>query len=259
MNVESMETALLLYRLENGIARITLNRPEKRNALNTELIASLRQALERSADDPNVRVVLITGTGKDFCAGLDLKELDKGNTASIEEHEATARKLADVFLAIRKHPRPVIAAIRGRALGGGAGIATASDLILAAESAAFGYPEIKIGFVPAMVAALLKRTVTEKRMFEMFATGEFVTAQEAHAAGMVNRIFRDIDFEDCVNAYAERMAEKSATALSLTKKLLYETDGMPFEQSLEAGVRANARARVTEDAKRGFERFLKKD
>ena len=119
---------------------------------------------------------LITGAGKDFCAGLDLLALDKGNDAGTLEHLESARRLADVLLAIRRHPCPVVAAVQGRALGGGAGIATACDLIVAAESAAIGYPEVKIGFVPAMVAALLRRSVTEKRMFELLASGESVAA-----------------------------------------------------------------------------------
>ena len=140
------------------------------------MIAGFGEALARSAQDPAVRVVLLTGAGKDFCAGLDLLSLDKGNDAGAVEHMETARRLADVLLAIRRHPHPVVAAVQGRALGGGAGIASASDLILAAESAALGYPEVKIGFVPAMVAALLRRAVTEKRMFELLVSGEPVSA-----------------------------------------------------------------------------------
>src|SRR5258706_1038611 len=172
---------LILYHAEAGIARITLNRPEKRNALNSEMIAGLREALQRSAADPAVRVVLITGAGKDFCAGMDLLALDRGNDASALEHMNTARELADVLLAIRKHPRPVVAAVHGPPVGGGAGIASASDLILAAKSAWLGYPEVKIGFVPAMVAALGRRSVTEKRMFELLATRESVHAGDALA------------------------------------------------------------------------------
>src|SRR5437763_1203882 len=112
---------LLIYRVEAGVARITLNRPEKRNALNAELIAGLREALNRSTVDETVRVVLVTGAGKDFCAGLDLLALDRGNDASVLEHLNTARQLAEVLLAVRKHPHPVVTAMRGRALGGGAG------------------------------------------------------------------------------------------------------------------------------------------
>jgi methylglutaconyl-CoA hydratase len=249
---------LILYRAEGGIARITLNRPEKRNALNGEVIAGLGDALARSAKDAAVRVVLLTGAGKDFCAGFDLLSLDKGNDAGAVEHLETARRLAEVLLAIRRHPRPIVAAVQGRALGGGAGIASASDLILAAESASLGYPEVKIGFVPAMVAALLRRAVTEKRMFELLVSGEPVTAPEAKSIGLINQVFADAEFESGVEAYVQNLAAKSASALSLTKQLLYHTDGMTLEKAIEAGVQMNALSRTTEDAKRGFAGFGKK-
>jgi methylglutaconyl-CoA hydratase len=246
---------LLLYRVDAGIARITLNRPDKRNALNVELIAALSEALASSSHDAAVRVVLIAGAGKDFCAGLDLVGLDTGKEADALEHLESAQRLADVLLAIKRHPRPVVAAVRGRALGGGAGIATACDLILAAESAAIGYPEVKIGFVPAIVGALLRRSVSEKRMFELLATGEPVAAPEAKAIGLINQLFADAAFESQVDTYVQNLAAKSASALSLTKRLLYHTDGMTLEKAIEAGVLMNAVSRSTEDAKRGFAEF----
>jgi methylglutaconyl-CoA hydratase len=246
---------LLLYSVNAGIARMTLNRAEKRNALNPEIIAALSEALARSSRDASVRVVLIAGAGKDFCAGLDLVGLDAGNDADALGHLESARRLADVLLAIRRHPRPVVAAVQGRALGGGAGIATACDLILAAESAALGYPEVKIGFVPAMVGALLRRSVTEKRMFELLVSGEPVAAREAQAIGLINQVFGDAEFEARVEAYVQNLASKSASALSLTKQLLYHTDGMTLEKAIEAGVMMNAVSRSTEDAKRGFAGF----
>jgi methylglutaconyl-CoA hydratase len=251
-----MET--IAYSSAAGVARITLNRPEKRNALNAEMMAALHEALGRAAKDDAVRVVLISGAGKDFCAGLDLLALDRGNDAGVQEHLTTARQFADLLLAIRRHPCPVVAAVQGRALGGGAGIATASDLILASKSAWLGYPEVKIGFVPAIVTAFLRRSVSEKRMFEMFATGESIHAEEAHAIGLINRVFHDFDFMASVDAYVGGLVEKSASALSIMKNLLYQTDGLTLEKSIEAGVHANALARMTEDAQKGFERFLKK-
>jgi methylglutaconyl-CoA hydratase len=246
---------LLLYSLNDGIARITLNRPEKRNALNPEMIAALGEALAISSRDAKVRVVLIAGAGKDFCAGLDLVGLDEDHEGDVLEHLASAQRLADVLLAIRRHPRPVVAAVHGRALGGGAGIATACDLILAAESAAIGYPEVKIGFVPAIVGALLRRSVSEKRMFELLAGGEPIAAPEAKAIGLINHVFADAEFEARVEAYARNLAAKSASALSLTKRLLYHTDGMTLEKAVEAGVLMNAVSRSTEDAKQGFAEF----
>jgi len=246
---------LLIYSVDAGVAHITLNRPEKRNALNPELIAALGEALAISSHDAKVRVVLIAGAGRDFCAGLDLVGLDAADEAGALGHLASAQNLAGVLLAIRRHPRPVVAAVNGRALGGGAGIATACDLIVATESAALGYPEVKIGFVPAIVAALLRRSVSEKRMFELLAGGEPVVAREAQAFGLVNHIFADAEFEVRVEAYVKNLAAKSASALSLTKQLLYHTEGMTLEKAIEAGVMMNAVSRTTEDAKRGFAEF----
>ena len=246
---------LLTYGVDSAIARITLNRPEKRNALNPELIAALSEALAISSHDSKVRVVLIAGAGKDFCAGLDLVALDVADETGALEHLESAQRLADVLLGIRRHPRPVVAAVHGRALGGGAGIATACDLIVATESAAIGYPEVKIGFVPAMVAALLRRSVSEKRMFELLVSGEPVAAREAQAIGLINQVFADAEFETRVEAYVRNLASKSASALSLTKQLLYHTDSMTLEKAIETGVMMNAVSRSTEDAKRGFADF----
>ena len=152
----------------------------------------------------------------------------------------------------------MVAAVHGRALGGGAGIAAACDLVVASESAAFGYPEVNIGFVPAMVAALVRRNVTEKRMFELLTSGTPVAANQALAIGLINRVFPDAEFAAGVAAYVQNLAQKSATALSLTKRLLYHTDAMTLEQALEAGVWMNALSRTTSDAQSGFAGFVKK-
>jgi methylglutaconyl-CoA hydratase len=249
---------MILYSVADGIARITLNRPEKRNALNPELIETLTGSLARSARDQSVRVVLITGAGLDFCSGMDLAELNRTAGAGAIDHLETARNLANVFLEMRRHPRPIVAAVRGRALAGGCGLASACDLILAAESAQFGYPEVNIGFVPAIVMALLRRAVGEKRAFELVATGETIGAAEAHRIGLINRVYAEDGFDAGVDAYTAALAAKSASAVSLTKSLLYHIDGMSFEAAIQAGAGTNALARMTEDAKRGIERFIKR-
>jgi methylglutaconyl-CoA hydratase len=249
---------VILYSAASGIARIVLNRPEKRNALNPELIEGLKTSLARSAREPDVRVVVISGAGSDFCSGADLAGLDRTAEESVMDHMESARALADVFLAMRHHPRPIVATVRGRALAGGCGLATACDLILAAESAQFGYPEVKLGFVPAIVMAILRRSMSEKRAFELVATGEIIGAAAAHAAGLINRLYLDADFEARSEEYLAALASKSASAVTLSKNLLYHMDGMAFESAIEAGVHGNAIARMTEDAKRGIERFVKK-
>lgn len=248
----------ILYSVENNIARVTLNRPDKRNALDAEIVGEIKAALQQAATEENVRVVLITGAGKDFCSGADLAALQQISTATVMENIADARNLGELFLQMRGHPRPIIAAVRGRALAGGCGIATACDIVLAAESAQFGYPEVNIGFIPAMVMAILRRSVSEKRAFELITRGDILGAQTACEIGMINRVFADYEFAEKVEEYIGQMAAKSASAVSLSKNLLYHMDAMSFETALEAGVQLNAITRMTEDCKRGVERFLKK-
>jgi methylglutaconyl-CoA hydratase len=249
---------LILFNVADGIAQITLNRPEKRNALSPELISALREAIDRSATDPAVRVVVIAGAGHDFCSGADLAGLDKAAEAGVLSHLASAQTMADLFLAMRRHPHPIIAAVKGRALAGGCGLATACDLILASDTAQFGYPEVKIGFVPAMVMAILRRNIGEKRAFELIAAGEIIGAAEAHSIGLINRVYPDTEFDPRAEEYVRSLAAKSASAITLSKRLLYHMDGMTFEAALQAGVHGNAIARETPDAKRGIEQFVKK-
>ena len=248
----------ILYELRDGVARITLNRPEKRNALDGELVAELKAAFSASAADPGCRVALLTGAGTDFCSGADLANMEKTAQNSVLDNLADARSTADLFLMMRNHPRPVVAAVQGRALAGGCGIATACDIILAGQSAQFGYPEVNIGFVPAMVMAILRRSVSEKAALELVVTGEPVSAARAHELGLVHRVFADQQFAAEVEGYVAKLAGKSASAVMLSKRLLYNMDSMSFEAALQAGVEINAIARQTEDCRKGVEKFLKK-
>jgi len=246
----------VLYSAGDGIARIVLNRPEKRNALNAAVVAGIKEALARSAADRDVRVVLLSGAGADFCSGADLAELRKIAANGPLENIADARSLGELFLEIRRHRCPVIAAVRGRALAGGCGLATACDLVLTTESAQFGYPEVNIGFVPAMVMALLRRQVSEKRAFELLTLGNIIGAREAMSFGMINAVFPDASFESDAEAWVNRLARKPAGAIAMTKSLLYQGDNLSFEAAIEAGIHANALARTTEECRQGVERFL---
>ncbi|HEX2269369.1 MAG TPA: enoyl-CoA hydratase-related protein [Pyrinomonadaceae bacterium] len=249
---------MILYSVDNGVARITLNRPEKRNALNDELIAGIKHGLTQAAADQNVKVVVITGAGKDFCSGADLSALQKIASASVADNAEDARSLMDLFVQIRQLRVPVIAAVKGRALAGGCGLASACDLVLASESARFGYPEVKIGFVPAMVLAILRRNVSEKRAFELIVRGEEIDAARAQEIGLINQVFSEETFDDQVNEYLRRFAEVSSTAAALTKSLLYQVDGLAFLEALETGADVNVIARMTEDCQAGIARFLRK-
>jgi methylglutaconyl-CoA hydratase len=248
---------MIVYAVENGVASITLNRPEKRNALNEELIAEIKRGLDQAAHDANVRATVIAGAGKDFCSGADLSALQKIAQASMSDNADDARSLLDLFVQIRQIRVPVIAAVKGRALAGGCGLATACDLVLASETARFGYPEVKIGFVPAMVLAILRRNVSEKRAFELITRGEEISASHAKEIGLVNQVFSDDTFDEDVNAYLRKFTEVSSTAVALTKSLLYQIDGLQFLEALETGADVNVIARMTEDCQQGIAKFLK--
>jgi methylglutaconyl-CoA hydratase len=248
----------VLYRIEGAVAHLTLNRPEKRNALNEALIGGLKDSLRRANENAAVRVVVISGAGSDFCSGADLASLQKIADGSVVENTADARSLMELLLLMRQVSVPVVAEVRGKALAGGCGLASACDIVLASADAQFGYPEVKIGFVPAMVMAILRRNISEKRAFELITRGEQISAAEAKQYGLVNQVFPEEDFESAVIAYVKGFANVSKSAIALTKALLYQMDGMSFSDALQTGVDVNVIARMTEDCQEGIARFLKK-
>lgn len=248
----------LLTSTENAVFYVTLNRPEKRNALNDALVAGLKTALREADADEQLRAVVIKGAGTDFCSGADLSALQKISESSVLENWDDARNLMELFALIRRVKIPVIAAVHGRALAGGCGLATACDLVLAGRSARFGYPEVKIGFVPAMVMAILRRNVSEKRAFELATRGFEFDAETAEKYGLINGVFEDETFEEEVKNYASAYEKVSRSAVVLSKRLLYQMDGMTFDSALLAGVDANTIARMTEDCQKGIAKFLNK-
>lgn len=246
----------VLLARDGSVARVTLNRPGKRNALSRSMIGSLKEALVAADADAAVRVVTLAGAGADFCSGMDLSELRAAGGASLEENLGDVDALGELFLLVRRLRKPVIALVRGRALAGGCGLATACDLVLAAGSASFGYPEVRIGFVPAMVAAMLRRSVAEKRAFEMIVRGEVIPAAEAERIGLINRVFRDAEFEERSAEYVADLATRSALAVQLCKRVLYQQDGLGFEAAVRAGADINLIARASADLQRGVDGFV---
>ena len=241
-----------------AIRFLTLNRPEKRNALNDALVDALKGALRDAEENEDLRAVVIRGAGKDFCSGADLSALQKIAGASYEDNLEDAHNLAELF-AMPRHMRiPVIAAVHGRALAGGCGLATACDLVLATGTARFGYPEVKIGFVPAIVTAFLRRNIGEKRAFELITQGFEFTAQQALELGLVNHVFPEDQFDVEVENYCSIYEKLSPTAVSLTKDLLYGMDSLAFEESIELGTEINVEARMSEDCQAGIQKFLEK-
>jgi len=251
------EKKSVLYSVNGAIACLTLNRPEKRNALNDTVIDDLKQGLRRADSDKTMRVVVVSGAGPDFCSGADLSALQKISGASVEENVDDARSLMELFVMMRNLRLPIIAAVRGRAVAGGCGLATACDIVLASSSARFGYPEVKIGFVPAMVMAILRRNVSEKRAFELISSGAEINGAAAERIGLINQVFSDETFDSEVEAYARAFEKVSASAVALSKRLLYQMDGMAFVEAVQSGVDVNAIARMTDDCRQGIARFLK--
>jgi methylglutaconyl-CoA hydratase len=206
--------------------------------------------------DADVRVVVLRGEGRDFCAGADLAELLASAGRQLGENEAEALRLGELFLRIRRLPKPVVAAVQGSALAGGCGLATACDLVVATEGARFGYPEIQRGFVPAMVLAILRRLVGERVAFDLAGTGRVLAASEAADLGLVSRVAPDGELDRVLASVVEPLAAGSATALALTKKLLYQLDGCDFADGIRLGARVNAVARTTPDFRERINQFL---
>jgi methylglutaconyl-CoA hydratase len=246
----------ILYSVDGAVARITLNRPEKRNALNDALVTGVKNALVEANDNDDVHVAVIGGAGPDFCSGADLAALQKISGASVADNVGDARSLMELFMLIRNINIPVVAAVHGRALAGGCGLASACDIVIASATARFGYPEVKIGFVPAMVAAILRRNISEKRAFELLTLGKEISAAEAKETGLVNRVFSDETFDAATAAYLTDFEKMSRSAVALTKTLLYQMDGMAFREALETGVDVNVLARMTDDCQKGIAKFL---
>ena len=244
--------------LVDGVLTGILNRPEKKNAIDAAMIDGLAALLERAELEAAVRVVVVRGAGKDFCAGMDLEELLQSADRSVEQNRAAALRFGGLFLQMRSLPKPVIAVVHGRALAGGCGLATACDLVLAAESAQFGYPEVQRGFVPALVMNMLRRAVGEKIAFDLAATGRLMTSREAERAGLVSRVWPDAEFEAGAQQLVRTIAGLSPTALALTKQQLYRLDGVGFEEGIHLSADVNAVSRTTADFRAAIAAFLKK-
>jgi len=239
---------------EGAIGRITLARPEKKNALDRATAEELAEALFALSEAP-VRVVAIDAEGADFCAGADLAALEEMLDAPRQQHLDDAKALAHVCHTIRRMEKPVVALVKGRAYAGGAVLATACDIVLAHEDARFAYPEIMIGFVPAMVMTMLRRCVGEKVAFDLVSTGRVLKAEEALSIGLVSRVFASREFETVSQAVLEQLADAAPSAMAATKSLFYKLDTLGFLDSISAGIVANADARATTAFREGVKRF----
>ena len=248
----------VLTQIAGSVLTVTLNRADKRNAIDTAMIDGLLAAIERADLDGAVRVVAVRGAGTDFCAGMDLNELLASADHTLEQNRQAALHFAQVFMRMRRLPKPIVALVQGRALAGGCGLATACDLILAAASAQFGYPEVQRGFVPAIVMTMLRRAVGEKIAFDLATTGRLLGGTEAAAAGLASRVYEDADFEEQAGEVLRVLSAASPSALAFTKQQFYQLDGLSFDDGLRLGADVNAVSRSTPDFRAALSAFLKK-
>jgi methylglutaconyl-CoA hydratase len=240
-----------------GIATITLNRPDKRNAISYELIEELRLGLDEIANS-SVLVLILTGAGKAFCSGMDLEDLTGLVGRSAEQNLKDSETMAHLFRSLYDFPKPTIAAVNGAAIAGGCGLATLCDFTLAVPEAKFGYTEVRIGFVPAIVSTFLLRQIGEKHARDMLLTGRIIAAEEAHRIGLVNEIVAAKELNQRARELALQLMENSPASLMRTKRLLSEHARSELDAQMRSAVRENAAIRATRDFREGISSFLEK-
>src|SRR5579859_4680892 len=239
------------------LATLTLNRPEKRNAISSRMLSELQSALEE-IENGHTRVAIITGAGKAFCAGMDLEMLSAIATQSATENMEDSRRMAKLFRRVWSFSKPLIAAVNGAALAGGCGLATLCDFTLAVPEAKFGYTEVRIGFVPAIVSTFLLRQIGEKHARDLLLTGRIIGADEAHRIGLINEIVSADQLMGRARELASQLMENSPASLMRTKRLLSEHARAELDRQIQSAVRENAAIRATNDFREGISSFLEK-
>jgi methylglutaconyl-CoA hydratase len=251
---------MLLYTVQDRIAYIVLNRAEKRNALSPDLVLSLTNAFRQAQADPSVKVIILSANGEVFSAGADLAYLKSLQNNTYEENLADSQQLMNLFELIYTLDKVVIAQVEGAAIAGGCGLATICDLVFATPDAAFGYTEVKIGFIPAMVMIFLLRKVGESRAKELLLSGKLINAHSAHNIGLINFVVERDRIADEVRLYARRLCqETSGEALRTTKNMIAQVQNMNVFEALHYAAQQNAMARATDDCKHGISAFLNKE
>ena len=247
----------VLMELADGVLTGTLNRPDKKNAIDAAMLDGLDALIDRADLDAAVRVVALRGAEPDFCAGMDLNELLASADHTLDQNRAAALRFGGVFERMRALPKPIVAVVRGRALAGGCGLATACDVVVAAASARFGYPEVLRGFVPALVTNLLRRAVGEKVAFDLVATGRVLSAAEAQAVGLISRVVPDAELDSHVSQLLRTLAGIAPSSLALTKRVFYGVDGLDLAAGIRLAADVNALSRSTPDFRAAIQAFLK--
>ncbi|HZY82741.1 MAG TPA: enoyl-CoA hydratase-related protein [Cyclobacteriaceae bacterium] len=248
------------YEVRDRIGFITLNRPEKRNALNEDLVKNLSSAFTKASKDNAVRAIILRANGEAFCSGADLGYLQQLQNFSFDENLADSTRLKELFLQIYTLNKVVIAQVEGHAIAGGCGLATVCDFIFSVPEAKFGYTEVKIGFIPAIVMVFLIRKIGDQRARQLLLSGSLITAEEASGLGLITKISAKDTIQQDVLDFALNLAKSnSAQAMATTKQMIAEVQQMPLAEALHYAARMNADARGTRDCKKGIGAFLNKE
>jgi len=247
------------FEIKNRVGYITLNRPEKRNALSFELVTELRQAFVEAENNNGVKVIVLKARGDVFCAGADLDHLQQLQGYSLQQNLDDSRHLKELFKCIYLLKKVVIAQVQGHALAGGCGLATVCDFVFAVPEAKFGYTEVKIGFIPAIVMVFLIRKIGEQKAKHLLLSGELVQGETAFQFGMVNKLVEKEKLETLTTEFAQQLINhNSGQSMELTKRMISEVQSMSLEEALEYASQMNAQARATDDCKKGIGAFLSK-
>lgn len=243
--------------IDSSVATVTLNRPDKRNAISYELIEDLLAALDEVAKS-SAQILILTGAGKAFCSGMDLETLKALTGRSTEQNLKDSETMARLFRSLYDFPKPTIAAVNGAAIAGGCGLATLCDFTLAVPEAKFGYTEVRIGFVPAIVSTFLLRQIGEKHARDLLLTGKIIDAGEAHRMGLINEVVAGEKLLLRARELAAQLMENSPTSLTSTKRLLSDHARLELDAQIRSAIRENAGIRSTHDFREGISSFLEK-
>lgn len=248
---------MIKYEVKNSTAVITLNRPEKRNALNPELVSGIKEKIEIARSDVEVKSIIITGEGKSFCAGADLEYLNRIKDYSSIENEKDSESLAEMFLSIYNCPKPTIAAVNGAAIAGGCGLASVCDFIIAHPGESmFGYSEVKIGFIPAIVSIFLIKKIGEGRAKQLLLSGEIINGSVAYEFGLVNYLAENV-VESAIEL-SEKLNSNSIESMMMTKRMINTISNMDVKSAVDYCLRLNVISRSTKDFEEGIKKFLNK-
>ncbi|MCD4794466.1 MAG: enoyl-CoA hydratase/isomerase family protein [Bacteroidales bacterium] len=245
---------------KDRIGYITLNRPEKRNALNAQLIDELKQAVKLAENDNNAKIIILKAEGKAFCAGADLEYLQSLQTNSYDENLKDSENLMELFRMIYISKKVFIAQVEGHAVAGGAGLATVCDFIFSVPEAKYGYTEVSIGFVPAIVSVFLIRKIGEAKAKDLLLTGKIITASQAKEMNIFNKVINKDEIKKTVFNFAQELINNtSEESLKLTKQLINKVQDTDYNSALKYAAKINAESRATNDCKKGIAAFLNKE